>query len=66
MPMAEMATTPVTKQMLFDLVLEIRDQVEGLHSLICETLAEARAINDECRAWRESFPFRAIEKGDFA
>jgi hypothetical protein len=51
--------------MLFDLVLEIRDQVEALRGLMCETLTEARAINDECRAWRESFPFRAIEKGDF-
>jgi hypothetical protein len=62
--MAEFPVTPVTKQMLFDLILENREQVESLHALIDETLAEARAINEKFRAWRESLLFRATQKGD--
>jgi hypothetical protein len=62
--MAEIAPTLVTKPMVYDLILEIRDQVTSLDALMQETLAEARAINDESRAWRERSPFRAGQQGD--
>ena len=57
-----MTESPVTKQMILDLLLDIRAQVERTNAIMRATVAEARALNEELRTLREDPSFRRMQQ----